>query len=197
MQTPLGSRCKYSYPSCYFTCQIQTHVWTGSLLFCFKMSSKNKLQNIDIKSVKLALWIPVHASTVSYCREAGIVPLEEFRKLALAKYFVRASSVENFTKEDLDDLTLTFRIELRRAHSLQLLLHLPPTWLKIIILFPEMSIRVLSLLLLRLRNIYQLNDTYYSSIRKEDTPNLLTNIVRSHIADNYPNHLKVNTDSSV
>ena len=42
MQTPLGSRYKYSYnyPSCYFSCPIPTLVWTGSLLSCFKMFSK-------------------------------------------------------------------------------------------------------------------------------------------------------------
>ena len=57
---------------------------------------------IDSKSVNLALGIPVHASTVSSYREAGIVivPLE-FRKPALANYFVRASSVEIFTNEEL------------------------------------------------------------------------------------------------
>ena len=75
------------------------------------------------------------------------------------------------------DLTLTFRIELR-THPFKLLLHLPLTELEIVhvISIPEMSINVFSLLLF---------------------PHLLTNIARSHIADNYANHLKVYTDGSV
>ena len=57
---------------------------------------------MDIKSVKLALGIPVRASTVSSYREAiSRLPLDEFRKVTLAIYFARASSVENFTNDEL------------------------------------------------------------------------------------------------
>ena len=105
MKTSLGSRYKYSYPPCYFTCQIQTHVWT--VYFSASKCFLKQLQRVDSKSVKLALGIPVHVSTFSSYREAGIVPLDEFRKLALATYFVRASSsVENFTNEELARLTI-------------------------------------------------------------------------------------------
>ena len=60
-----------------------------------------KIQSIDRKSVKLALRIPLHAFTVTSYREVGVVPLDDFRKLALATCFVQESLVENFANEEL------------------------------------------------------------------------------------------------
>ena len=46
-------------------------------------------------TIKLALGIPVHVTTLGACREAGIHPLNEIWKLAAAKYVIRNSTVAN------------------------------------------------------------------------------------------------------
>ena len=61
-----------------------------------------KLQSLDSKAIKLALGLPVHASTICSYREAGILPLDEYRKLAAAKYVIRAFNVDNCTNKELE-----------------------------------------------------------------------------------------------
>ena len=93
------------------------------------------------------------------------------------------------------DPTLTFRIELRRIKTIATF---TSDWIdnsdvsssnvnKLLLSTPIPSWELLSAQF----------DTDYSTIRKYENPHLLTNIARSHIADNYPNHLKVCTDGSV
>ena len=59
-------------------------------------------QSLDSKAIKLALGIPVHATTLGAYREAGILPLDEIRKLAAAKYIIRGSSVVNHTNTEVE-----------------------------------------------------------------------------------------------
>ena len=101
MQTPLGLR--YSTLIHFTTSLVRSKLSYRQEVYC--SASKclvQNLQNLESKSVKLVLGIPLYPSIVSSYIEGGTVPLGEFRKLALATYFVRASSVESFTDEELD-----------------------------------------------------------------------------------------------
>ena len=40
-------------------------------------------------------------------------------------------------------------------------------------------------------------DTYYTEMKKKENPHILLYLAKSHIADNYSNHLKIHTDGSV
>ena len=49
-------------------------------------SCLKKPQSLDSKAIKLALGIPESSNTLGANREVGILPLDEIRKLAAAKY---------------------------------------------------------------------------------------------------------------
>ena len=128
------------------------------------------LQSIDSKLVELALGIPIHASTVSSYREAGIIPLGEFRKLTLAQYFVRVSSVEKFTNEELDLRSGLSESNYKKNSSL-----------KTIAIFNSDLIEPYDINPRNVDNLYSYSrwerlsvqfDSDYSTIRKEDTPHL-------------------------
>ena len=57
-----------------------------------------KLQSLDCKAYKIALGVPFHTSSTDTYNEVGILPLEEHRKLASAKYILRSSTVETYSK---------------------------------------------------------------------------------------------------
>ena len=40
-------------------------------------------------------------------------------------------------------------------------------------------------------------DTYYTEMKKKENPHILLYLAKSHIADNYSNHLKILKDGSV
>ena len=48
-----------------------------------------KLKSVDCKAYKLALGVPVRASCTGTYREVGLLPLDEFRQLASAKYILQ------------------------------------------------------------------------------------------------------------
>ena len=164
MQTPLGSRYKCTYPSS--SSFVRSKLTYGQEVSCSASKSVLKgLQSIDSKSVKLTLEIPVDASTVrSYSyREAGIVPLDEFRKLALAKYLIRASSVKKFTNEELDLRSdLDFPNRAKKNPTLKTIATFTSDLIENCDLNPRklMSTSVFSLLLFPLGNFYQLNLTH-------------------------------------
>ena len=54
-----------------------------------------KVQSLDSKAIKLALGIKLHSSTFGACREAGILPFDEIRKLAAVKYVIRGACHTN------------------------------------------------------------------------------------------------------
>ena len=67
------------------------------------MSYFKKLQSLDSKAIKLALEIPVHATTLGTCREADIIPLDETSKsTAAAKYVIRGCSVIKHTNAEVE-----------------------------------------------------------------------------------------------
>ena len=66
------------------------------------MSYFKKLQSLDSKAIKLALEIPVHATTLGTYREETI-PLDETSKsAAAAKYVIRGCSVIKHTNAEVE-----------------------------------------------------------------------------------------------
>ena len=63
-----------------------------------------KLQSLDSKAIKLALGIPVHATTLGTYRKAGILPLDETPKLvaAAAKYIITVCPVVKHTNAEVE-----------------------------------------------------------------------------------------------
>ena len=59
------------------------------------------MQSIDSRAIKLALGVPVHAHSLETYKLVGLLPLDEYRKLASAKYVVRANASENSVKDEL------------------------------------------------------------------------------------------------
>ena len=54
-----------------------------------------KLKSVDGKGYKLAFGVPVHASCMGTYREVGLLPLDDFRQFASAKYEFRSSTIIN------------------------------------------------------------------------------------------------------
>ena len=61
-----------------------------------------KLQSIDSKGYKLALGIPVHSSSKAAYRAAGVLPLEDLRKLAASKYMLRSAATGSFSEKEIE-----------------------------------------------------------------------------------------------
>ena len=53
------------------------------------------LKSVDCKGYKLAFGEPVHASCMGTYREVGLLPLDDFRQVASAKYVFRSSTIIN------------------------------------------------------------------------------------------------------
>ena len=59
-----------------------------------------KLQNIDCKAYKIALGVPVHASSLGTYREACVSSLDEQRKLSATKFVFKSFAYETFSKPE-------------------------------------------------------------------------------------------------
>lgn len=73
-----------------------------------------RLQSLDSKPIKLVLKVPIHTQTLKAYNLAGIMPLNEWRKLACAKYIIRASATSNSTVNELffrSDLSFSKRAQ--------------------------------------------------------------------------------------
>ena len=159
-----------------------------------------KIQSADCKALKIALGVPMHASNKQTYTVAGLLPLDEYRKLASAKFVVRCSSMpDNFIGDELQirsDVDFPKRakdissqktittytsalitesgIDLRDVSSKPLYSPLP-TW--------EM-----------LKANYDIN---YYEYKKDDNINLTVSSARIHMAEKYYNHLHIFSDGSV
>ena len=78
------------------------HIMARRFIVQPQRSIWKKLQSLDNKAIKLALGLPVRVSTICSYREDGILPFDEYRKLAAAKYVIRASKVDNYTNEEYE-----------------------------------------------------------------------------------------------
>ena len=69
--------------------------------FSAPRSYLQKLLSLDSKAIKLALGVPVHTKTIEAYNMAGIVCLDQWRKLSCANYLVRSLAIDNHTREEL------------------------------------------------------------------------------------------------
>ena len=90
----------HSYSSGNLSCEIETDLWARGILIRSKELSE-KVQSLDSKAIKLALGIKLHSSTLGSCRQTGILPLDEIRKLAAVKYVIKGSSVAYHTNTEV------------------------------------------------------------------------------------------------
>ena len=60
-----------------------------------------KIQSIDCKGLKIALGVPSHTSCTKTYLETEVIPLEDQRKLACAKYIVRCSALESYNETEI------------------------------------------------------------------------------------------------
>ena len=158
----------------------------------------DKLQSIDAKAVKLALGVPVHSSTKESYRIAGLLPLNEVRKLSAANYVMRCQSVDNSSIEEVrfrSDLEYPKRskdikkFESIASYSRDLFEESNVSQLDVaqrpshpILPFWEMK---------RARFDYE-----YVDIKKGENDILLSTKVKEHIYQNYNMSSKVFTDGS-
>jgi len=175
-----------------------TLVYGQEVYFSASQTMLKKLTSLDCRAIKLAIGVPIHASTAKSYKEAGILPLCDQRKLAVSKYVVRSLSVPNSVSEELffnahdyplraqnipylqqsvnyiDDITSNCNIDLASIPILPSLLPIPP-W-----------------------ELMKANfDIDYTDYKKNEETNILVNVVKMHMSEMYSNYLKIYTDGSV
>ena len=159
----------------------------------------NKLQSIDCKAFKISLGLPIHTSSLKTYGEIGILPLNDMRKLASAKYTTKMKTIahdmdtELNVKSDVDfpkrarnissQMTIkTYTSELTNANELcDTVVAKLPQFFPI----PKWELERASF------------DIDHTSLKKDINLNILSTSVQSHINENYPLHLKIFTDGSV
>ena len=158
-----------------------------------------KLQSVDCKAYKIALGVPCHASCLGTYGEVEKLPLEEYRKLACAKYVVKSSTNDNFSAQEVRVRSdITFPKRARTISSLESIgtytkdlfdkakvdpqntevqyqITPSPTW--------ETN-----------KAEFEINTTV---LKKDMHPNIVAATVKSHIQNKYPSHLKIYTDGSL
>ena len=173
-------------------------IYGQEVYFSASKTLLNKLQSIDSKAIKIALGVPVHASTIKSYKETCILPLSEQRKLAVSKYLIRSLSVPNSVREEMFlDQEKDYPKRSRKIPFLQPIFNYTDSLMK------ESNIDISTIPVLPV--VPQVPpwehksanfDINYTDIKKDEDQNILTIEVRSHL-EHYRNHLKIFTDGSV
>ena len=160
-----------------------------------------KLQSVDCKAYKIALGLPFHTSCLRTYNEIGILPLDEIRQLASAKYIIRTKTINHNMETELNimsnkdfpkraqniksQMTInTYTSELFSSDDLTLndkKIAKRPTFFTT----PKWETKRAKF------------DIDHTPLKKENDVNLLTTSVKSHINEKYPLHFKIYTDGSV
>ena len=83
------------------TCLVRSRItYAQEVYFSAPKYLLKKLQNIDCKAYKLALGVPVHASTLGTYREACVSSLDEHRKVSATKFVFKSFAYETFSKTE-------------------------------------------------------------------------------------------------
>ena len=157
-----------------------------------------KLQSVDCKAYKLALGVPFHTSTMGTYKVTGVLPLDEYRKLAISKYLLRCSATENVNKNEI-----SIRSESDYPKRAQNISSLKPIGSYTADLLRESNVSTESLAPTGSNPIpsWERNkakfDIEYTDLNKADQPHILSCSVKMHVQQKYPNHLKVYTDGSL
>ena len=158
-----------------------------------------KLQSVDCKSLKLALGVPFHTSNISTCREIGVLPLDEFRKLSVTKYVVRSVSVPNFNRVEIK--TLSSSQYPKRAQNIASLESIG-TYTSGPLTEAEINLNEIAPQPLQSpvppwemqRAVFDVDD---SNLTKKEHPHVLASRMKSRIHERYAQHLHVYTDGSL
>ena len=158
-----------------------------------------KLQSLDSKAIKLAIGVPIHTKTSEVYKAAGILPLNDWRRLQCAKYIVRASAVDNFTEKELfvqSDIDFP-----KRAHSTQCLQTIY-SYTNDVFLDTTLNPRHVSKQITATPiPSWELNtakfDIFHTNLQKNNDINLLVEETRIHLHETYYNDMKIYTDGSV
>ena len=158
-----------------------------------------KIESIDCKAFKLALGIPNHASNKETYREAGVLPLVQYRELATSKFMVRICTNENFIEEELklkSDTDFPKRAthissQITIASYTSNLMDNSKINIKNIVAMPSYTPLPLW------ETPKPLFDINYIGMNKDDNINITTLIAKTHMHEKYQNHLQIYTDGSV
>ena len=158
-----------------------------------------KLQSLDCKGLKLALGVPYHTSSTHTYKELGILPLDEYRQLATAKYILRSSAVDNsneaetMIRSDIDfpkraqSITSQMSVATYTSDLFDASQVIPRN------VAPRSPVSPIPSWELR-KPVFDIDHT---DLTKNENINILSVSVKSHLETNYANHLKVFTDGSV
>ena len=69
-------------------------IYGQEAFFSAPKSLLQKMTRLDCKAFRIALGVPFHASSMGTYNEIGILPLDNYRQLAVAKYLLRCSKQE-------------------------------------------------------------------------------------------------------
>ena len=161
-----------------------------------------KLQSIDCKALKIALGVPIHTSCAKTYKEAGVLPLEEFRKLSCAKYILRCSIVNSNNK---DEIQLRSDIDFpKRAKSISsqvtIATYTADLFLDSAVKPLEVSKKPPATPIPKWKMEPPFFDSYYKNLENKANKanaNIIAVKVKQHLSEEYQNHLKVFTDGSV
>ena len=151
------------------------------------------------KAYRLALGVPYHTSTLGTYREANILPLDDYRKLTTAKYVLRSATITNSQSEE--SIIRSDTDFPKRAHSissLETIATYTADYFNGTKINPDsISKRPFISSMPRWEQEKANFDINYTNLKKSDNINILAIDVKSHIQNNYPNHLKIYTDGSL
>lgn len=175
-------------------------IYGQEVYFSASKTYLKKLQSIDSKAIKLALGVPIHTSTIGAYTLAGILPLDDVRKLAAASYIVRSQGLSpNSTNEEVhirSDIDFP-----KKARSVRLFKTIATYTAD---LFDSCDIKTESLTkasFLPPIPSWELKrasfDCDYISMKKSENPNIVSALAQEHLGSKYSNHLQVYTDGSV
>jgi ribonuclease HI/L-rhamnose mutarotase len=157
-----------------------------------------KLQSLDSKAVKLALGVPIHTNTAKAYKLAGIIPLDEWRKICCAKYIVRACAVDNSTDEELFVRSdLVFPKQAQKVQSFQTISTFTKDLVQIDLLHLQNSPKNLVSPIPPWELEKAKYDIYYCNENKTRSINITVVEAQLHLNEQYSRHLKIYTDGSV
>ena len=158
-----------------------------------------KLQSIDSKAYKLSIGVPTHTSTKAVYKLIGILSLNEHRKLMSSKYIIKANSHANYIKDEINLRSDTdFPKRAQKIKSQQTIATYTDD------LFMKANINIKDI-----QNVPQstqipiwelpkpLFDLQHTDMTKDENPNILTSLVKTHCLNTYSSHLHIYTDGSL
>ena len=159
-----------------------------------------KLQSIDCRAYKLALGLPVHASSLKTYSASGVLPLEDYRRVACSKFILRSMTVKNDLDSELNLMSDQDFPKRARSISSQTTLGTYTSsvfsksgFTKKINIATRCNVSPIPEWELKRAQF----DVNYTDLTKGSNINLLSSYAKIHLDENYSNHLKVFTDGSV